>query len=113
MATRVDTSYTLVDGDDLVSMERGRVWGPWCRRARRCCGSYLLVGDTHTEHKQQAGRLANAEKRKKVKTGVQGRRLRSGPETPVNLRTRLRRGLLAVPGLSLRSGPEEGPETPV
>ena len=34
MAIRVDTSYTLVVDDDLVSMERGRVWGPWCRRAR-------------------------------------------------------------------------------
>ena len=77
MATRVDTSYTLVDDDDLVSMERGRVWGPWCQRARRCCGSYLLVGDTHTEHKQQVDRLANAEKRKKVQNW------RSGPETPV------------------------------
>src|SRR4051812_48833034 len=89
MATRVDTSYTLVDGDDLMSMEQGRVWGPWCRRARRCCGSYLLVGDTHTEHKQ-VDRLANAEKRKngqnwrpKPETPVSGRRLRCRPETPV------------------------------
>ena len=77
MATRVDTSYTLVVDDDLVSMERGRVWGPWCRRARRCCGSYLLVGDTHTEHKQQVDRLASAEKRKN------GQNWRPGPETPV------------------------------
>src|SRR3954466_8793293 len=64
MATRVDTSYTLVIDDDLVSMERGRVWGPWCQWTRWCCGSYLLVGDTHTEHKQQVDRLANAEKRR-------------------------------------------------
>src|SRR4051812_469898 len=34
------------------------------------------------------------------------RRLRSGPETPVNLRCRLRRGILTVPGTGLGVGPE-------
>src|SRR3954467_12714301 len=85
MATRIDTSYTLVVDDDLVSMERGKSLGvPGVKERGRCCGSYLLVGDTHTEHKQQADRLANAEKRKKVKTDVQGRRLRCRPETAVH-----------------------------
>src|SRR4051812_43165313 len=73
----VGMTTSLVDGDDLVSIEQGRVWGPWCRRAQRCCGSYLLVGDTHTEHKQQVDRLANAEKRKNRQNW------RLGPETPV------------------------------
>ena len=84
MATRVVTSYTLVVDDDLVSMDRRRVWGPWCRRAWRCCGSYLLVGDMHTEHKQQVDRLANAGKEEKwAKLASRAGDSGLGPETPV------------------------------
>src|SRR4051812_12153073 len=41
----------------------------------RCCGSYLLIDDTHTKRKQQTDRLANAETR--------SQNWRPGPETPV------------------------------
>ena len=92
MATRVDTSYTLVDGDDLVSMERGKSLWSVVSKSAAMCGSYLLVGDTHTEHKQQVERLANAGKEEKwaklaSRAGDSGvdRRLRcTGPETPVS-----------------------------